>query len=166
MAGQLADFLRQHGALDKLPDWDRITVSRPAANFSQAVFQKGTNDWNQFTLLETIFNQYKDYKPNSTPFPSILFPDLARIVILRANHGTTNLTRIAVNLLNSTNGVNCSKDVPLEFGDVVEIPEREHALGEKAVGLTENQKGVIFGYLKGNVQLVMHDLTVELVMNP
>ncbi|MEI9865106.1 MAG: ankyrin repeat domain-containing protein [Limisphaerales bacterium] len=32
-ANQLADMLRQHGALDKLPDWDRITVSRPSDNF-------------------------------------------------------------------------------------------------------------------------------------
>ena len=33
-ASQLAELLRQHGALDVLPDWDRITVSRPSANFS------------------------------------------------------------------------------------------------------------------------------------
>ena len=83
LAGELADLLRQHGALDKLPDWDRITVSRPSANLSQTAFQRGTNDWNQFTLLETIVNLYANYGPNSYPTYSILFPDMAHIVIVR-----------------------------------------------------------------------------------
>ena len=48
-----------HGALDNLPHWDRITVSRPSANYSKTVFQKGTNDWNRFTLLETLLNFYR-----------------------------------------------------------------------------------------------------------
>lgn len=42
------------------------------------------------------------------------------------------------------NGVNCSKDMMLEFGDVVEIPEREHALSESAVGLTGDQQAIMF----------------------
>lgn len=178
LAGELIDLLRQHGALDKLPDWDRITVSRPSANFSQAVFQKGTNDWNQFTLLETIFNAYSA----QMEFPLVMklsfqdrlrlvsqgysgglpFPDLAQVTIVRHRPGTTNETQIKINLLNSTNGIDCAKDLPLEFGDVVEIPAINHALGEQTVGLTEDELQTIAGYLKGNVQLMAHGRKVEL----
>jgi len=177
LAGQLADLLRQHGALDNLPNWDRITVSRPSANFSFTIFRKGTNDWNQFTLLETILNYYESSQMFPVPrgnntwesFPAksmMLFPDLARVVIVRPSHGSTNQTRIAINLLNSTNGIDCSKDVPLAFGDVVEIPERDHSLGDQLGGLTSSQRDSIVNHLKGNVQLLVRDQKVELPLYP
>ncbi len=176
LAEKLIALLHQHGALDKLPDWDHIAVSRPSANFSHAVFQKGTNDWNQFTLLEAILNFYQSQSPFPSAAPtfqqrlaqiqsysgSLAFPDLEQIVIVRHRPGTTNETRIKINLLNSTNGIDCAKDVPLEFGDVVEIPERNHALGDRPVGLAYDQQEIIADYLKGNVQLVTHDQKVEL----
>src|SRR2546427_9422153 len=31
---------------------------------------------------------------------------------------------VTINLLNTTNALDCAKDVRLEFGDVVEVPER------------------------------------------
>ena len=68
-AGELAGLLRQHGALDKLPDWNTITVSRPANNFSKKIFGKGTNDWNQFTLLEMLVEFYGP--PPMPPMPPI-----------------------------------------------------------------------------------------------
>jgi ankyrin repeat protein len=172
----VADVLRQHGALDKLPDWDRITVSRPSANFSQAVFQKGTNDWNQFTLLEAIFNFYESQSPSFFSLPieqrlldrdysgSLSFPDLAQIVVVRHHPGTTNETRIKMNLLNSTNRIDFAQDMPLEFGDVVEIPERNHRLGNRPVGLTASEILSIAIYLKGSVLLVTRDQKVELTI--
>jgi len=39
--------------------------------------------------------------------------------------------RIEVSLVDETNGIDCAKDVLLEFGDVVEIPERGHTLAEQ-----------------------------------
>jgi hypothetical protein len=179
--------LRQHGALDKLPDWNAITVSRPAANFSQTVFQQGTNDWNQFTLLETIFNFYSAPSVSSgsissgSTFQSRLqqiigragggngklpFPDLAHVTIVRPSHDSTNEARIEVNLLNGTNGIDGGKDVPLQFGDVVEIPERDHALGDSPVGLTGSQQETIANCLRGKVQLVAHGQKVELPIYP
>jgi ankyrin repeat protein len=171
----IADLLRQHGALDKLPDWNAITVSRPSANFSEVVFQKGTNDWNQFTLLETIFNFYSPLGFSARTFAERLkalqnanskmklsFPDFAHVVIVRPSHDSTNETRIEVNLLNGTNGIDVSKDVPLEFGDVVEISELDHALGARPVGLTDGQRETLFSLFKGNVRLAVHGQTIEI----
>jgi Ankyrin repeats (many copies) len=151
----LIDLFHQHGALDKLPDWDRIAVSRPSANFSQTVFQKGTNDWNQFTLLETIcgFDQ-GDNRPNNP----LAFADLSHVVVVRPSTDGATSRRIAVNLLNATNGVDCAKDIPLEFGDVVEIPEREHTLAEPAIYLPKDQFVTIFNYLRskaGEAKLIV-----------
>ncbi len=176
-AGELADLLRQHGALDNLPHWDRIMVSRPSANFSQPVFQKGTNDWNRFTLLETILNYYESTQTYSVsqgngtwvgyPANSMMpFPDLTHITVMRPNHNSTNAMRKTVNLLDSTNGIDCSKDLPLEFGDMVEIPEREHALGDASVGMTDSQRGAIAKCLEGSAQLVVRDQKVQLSLYP
>ena len=170
--GEIADLLRRHGALDDLPQWDRITVSRPSVNYSDTVFRKGTNDWNRFTLLETLLNFYQQ---QSSPFsrpgrfnsPAVLqFPDLNRLTIIRHQQNTTNETRLKVDLLNSTNGIDCSKDVPLEFGDVVEVLEREHTLGDPPIGLTDNQRDAILNGLKGSVRLVVHGAKVELPVYP
>jgi len=69
-------------------------------------------------------------------------------------------------LLNGTNGIDCAKDVPLEFGDVVEIPERDHSLAESAVGLTISQWDSKANCLKGTVQLAVRDQKVELPITP
>ncbi len=174
---KLADLLSQHGALYVFPNWDRIDIRRPSANFSEPVYYQGTNGWNRFTLLEALLNFYGSSRTHSvsqgngmqlqSSGDSVLpFPDLSRVVILRPSQGSTNQTRIVVNLPNQTNGIDCSKDVPLEFGDVVEIPEREHALGDKPVGLTESQRATLFGFLKGWVRLVVRGQTVEILVYP
>lgn len=159
-AKALIVLLHRHGALDNPPDWDAITVIRPSANFSQCIFRKGTNDWNHFTLLETILNFYgtSSYQMG----PSLSFPELTRVVIVRPSHGSPYETRMTVNLLNSTNGIDLTKDRPLEFGDVVEIPERDHALSENPIGLTDYQTATLAEYVKGGVKLVAHGQQVEL----
>ena len=182
----IADLMRQHGALENPPHWDRIEVNRLSGQSPAAVFRKNDNEWNRFTLLETIANYYvagynhsrrippfqpggyqppvdvlTPYQPNGMPFP-----DLTRVVIVRPSQGSTNQTRMTVNLLNSTNGIDCSKDVPLEFGDMVEIAVRDHSLGDAPVKLTDSQCDTILNYLKGKVQLVVRDQKAELPLDP
>jgi hypothetical protein len=41
----------------------------------------------------------------------------------------------------------------LKFGDVVEIPELDHALGDTPIGLTDHQRDGIFDCLNGNIEL-------------
>jgi ankyrin repeat protein len=176
LAGQLADLLRQHGALDKLPDWNHIIVSRPAAGFSAKVFEKGTNDWNRFTLLEALVEFYKPPQLQlsfearlaliesgaSAPQDALPFPDLAHVTIVRPQSGSTNEARLQVNLLNSTNGIDCSRDVALEFGDVVEIPEYNHPLDSQHIGLTDAQYATMKNDLIGQAELLTQGQKVEL----
>jgi ankyrin repeat protein len=179
---EIIALLHQYGALDKLPDWNSITVARSSSKFSSVVFKKDTNDWNQFTLLESILNSYEvpllardngNYpgKPPQSPPGTLVgyyptstmpFPDLAHVTVVRPSHDSTNEMRLTVNLLDGTNGIDCSKDMPLQFGDVVEIPEREHALSDPPVGLTDDQRDTVANHLKGRVQLMAHNQKIEL----
>ncbi len=182
---EIADLLRQHGALDNPPRWNVIEVNRLSGHDAKDVYSKSTNDWNHFTLLETILNYYvfgepvlmhtelQNGFPRNVYGPSpqyqertMPFPDLSRILILRPGHDSTNEARINVNLFDNTNGIDCSKDVPLEFGDMVEIPEREHSLGDTPVTLTENQVDTIVNRLAGHAQLAVHGQKAELSLDP
>jgi hypothetical protein len=83
------------------------------------------------------------------------FPDLRRIVVVRPQTNSSKPPeRITVDLLNATNGVDCTKDIRLQFGDVVEIPERLHTLQESPVGLTPDELNQMFACRKGVATLV------------
>jgi len=57
------------------------------------------------------------------------FPDFGRVIIRRPSQKIGGKEQeIKVSLLNSSNVVDCAQDVPVEFGDVIEIPESVHAL--------------------------------------
>lgn len=173
----VTELLQAKGGLADLPKMNQIEVIRPGS-FRKVVFYKGTNDWNRFTLLDAIFNNYgygasfggaslrsAGVAPSfaerlamvqNVSSASPPFPDLGRVVIVRQRLANPNqpAERIAVNLLDKTNQVDCSKDVMLEFGDVIEIPERLHTLQETAVGLTSDQMARIRDCRKGEVVLV------------
>ncbi len=180
-AATLADLLRQHGALDNLPRFDFIQVTRPSANYARTVFWKGTNDWNHFTLLDAICAAYPGDLPSATQgsqgtfsdrlrrsvVPDLPFPNLHRLVLLRPNATAGKPSeRTAVDLLSPTGAVDCSKDIPLQFGDVVEINEREHTLEEQPIGLTQEQVQQLVACRKGTVSLVVRDKTTALTVWP
>ncbi len=179
LAAEIAALLRQHGAVDDLPNLDRIEVRRPEARFAKTVFVKGTNDWNQFTLLEAILNAYsgaqaipspgQPYAPLPPPGiqPQLPFPNLHRVVVVRPSRtpGQPPERRV-VDLLSPTGEVECAKDVVLEFGDVVEIPEREHTLQESAVELTANEARQMQACRGGKVGLSARGKRTELKVLP
>jgi cytohesin len=182
LAGQLADLLRQHGALDVLPDWDRITVSRPAANFSAEIFRKGTNDWNQFTLFDLLGVQYElftaspsganrvqamPYGANGMVEPnSLSFPDFSRILIHRPTASGTNWQDLKINLDRALDSGDCAADVPLQFGDVVQIPEADHVINLPWRGLSTNELFTLNNCLTRHLQLTVNGQTTNVTVAP
>ncbi len=169
----MAALLRQHGALDDLPKLDRIEVRRPETGFSKTILLKGTNDWNRFTLLDALAGQYFSTMTsvsNRIVYGSGVeppFPDLHRVVVIRPNVKAGQAAkRITVDLLLPTGAVDCTKDMPLEFGDVVEIPEREHTLQESPVGLTKEEVQQIVGCREGTASLLVRGKRTELRFGP
>lgn len=163
-------LLRQHGAVDELPNFDVIRVTREGISAPIVAFVRPSNDWNHYTLLETMLPAYSGHSwvGNSlVDRASVLkFPDLRRIIIHRPNRASLGKRKeITVDLLNDTNGIDCGKDVPVEFGDVVEIPIRDYSLGEAEVGLTQSQWTDLKDCLKKTVRLVVRDESRELTLN-
>ena len=151
---EMAELLRQHGALDDLPNLDRIEVRRPSANFSAVAFQMGTNGWNEFSLLETIALHYglisternAIWEVNVSTLPSKLwraagcqFPDLDRVVIRRAASAGPQRTELAGNVAQLLDSGDCARDLKLKPGDIIEIPEADHPVNEKWAGLGGQQ---------------------------
>jgi hypothetical protein len=180
LAERLIALLRQHGALDILPDWDRITVSRPSAHYSAAMFYKGTNDWNQFTLFDLLGVQYDlltaspsgarrvrnvpySYSANNN---LLSFPDLTRIVIHRPSATGTNWNELKINLARALNSGDCSGDVPLRYGDVVEIPEADHVLNESWTGLSTNELFTLKNCLTRHLQITVNGQTTNIIVMP
>ncbi len=182
MAGQLADLLRQHGALDVLPDWDRITVSRPSANYSVVMFYKATNDWNQFTLFDLLGVQYRLLSASSGGVGrgqpdihggeggpvqnSLTFPDFSRITIRRPAAVGTNWNELKINLAHALDFGDCAADVPLHFGDVVEIPEADHVINEPWMGLSTNELFTLKNCLTRHLQITVNGQTTNFVVAP
>ena len=159
---RFAALLRKNGALDDLSKMDRIYVRRPDSDLSAAVFLRASNDWNHFTLLETIYNFYQgDSLPTAgggraaqmRPQELLPFPDLSRIVVVHGGPGAGE-TRKEINLFNGPNRIDCARNVPLEFGDVVEIPERVHPLDETVTGLSNVEREALRECIgEGRIQL-------------
>jgi cytohesin len=179
-ASEIADLLRQHGALDNLPHWDRITVSRPSANYSETVFRKGTNDWNQISLFDVLGVQYElisnsqsePQRGNSVPYSyyagnnSLSFPDLANIIIRRATADGKGWENRTIDLTSALNSGNCAADFQLRWGDVVEIPEKDHVLNERWPGLSTNELFTLKNCLTRHLQISVKGQITNIVITP
>jgi hypothetical protein len=172
--------------LDELPNFSVIRVTRQGIQNPTVVFVQNSNSWNQVTLLETIFRYYYNVAfqypsqpgfavsagsvvgvqqtENNWTFP---FPDLGNIIVHRPGNTPAGKGReITVNFLNAPNGVDCAKDMPLEFGDVVEIPSREHALSDPEIKLSFEQVRAIQDCLRQHVRLMVRGQSRELELFP
>ena len=123
---------------------------------------QGSNDWNRFTLLEALYGNYISSPPATPPFPN-----LHSIVIVRQDTKTGQpAKRIPVDLVLPTGAVKCDSDIPLQFGDIVEIPEREHTLEEAGFGLTREELRQIAQCREGTVELVVRGKRTPMKVRP
>jgi ankyrin repeat protein len=141
--------LKKHGAIEDLPRMDRIEVRRGANGYHDDAFVKGTNDWNQFTLLEVIAEQYRllgsDYEGGGRQLwqvqgafsgLSIPYPDFSRIRIRRPASSPLRWQEQTADLSTILKAGECSNDLAVAWGDVVEIPEADHPVNQSWSGLS------------------------------
>jgi ankyrin repeat protein len=162
---KIDQLLRQRGAVEDLPDFSSIRITRAGYPQSWGVFQADTNRLNHFTVMETIQNFYGDQARNFANTP-LRFPDFSRVKILKPVPGKPGERKgITLNLLTSSDQFDCTKDVTLDFGDVLEIPEREHPLSELPVGLTQAQKDELSVCLTRHVTFRVKGQPTEITLN-
>jgi ankyrin repeat protein/N-acetylneuraminic acid mutarotase len=176
----MVDLLRRHGAVDDLPKLDRITVRRRSTGDSATAFTKGAHDWGQFTLLDLIGVQcgFLAASPNdgggasfqgsafASTYPRWSFPDLAH---LRIRHPAADLKgwkEQVVDLRPVLESGDCSKDVRLEWGDVVEIPEADHPLNEKWPGFSTTELANLKKCLTRQVEIVINGQATNITLAP
>jgi hypothetical protein len=155
-----ASLLRSSGADEFLRRRFEITASRAAvAQYSAQrlqVFSRGTNVLNNYSLFELLASVYLD---GGDKFK---FPDFSNIRIRRLEGQKEVLVNVdAEEWLNSTN---CAKDIPLQWGDDVEIPMRAHLLGENWNALPFQQAGALNHCMQRTVRVSVAgtNLTVRL----
>ena len=178
----MSELLRHYGATDDLPRMDCISVRRPSANYFGQVFTKGTNDWNQFTLLDLIgvqcdflaFSPYGGgndvggYSQSSffNKYHSLPFPDLARLRIRRPAADLKGWQEQTVDLRPLLESGDCSKDVPLEWGNVVDIPEADHMLNAAWPGFSKTQLANLKKCLTRQVEIVINGQATKITLAP
>jgi hypothetical protein len=186
-----AALLRQHGAVEDLPLMDRIEIRRPTANYSSVVFSKGTNDYNRFSLLELLATHYGFISDQLSPIPpswrssmeianhgtkfnpasctaagSLAFPNFEKVILRRPTSDGRGWTTNSLNVSQIFKSGDCSKDVRLEWGDVVEIPEADHPINATWQGLPTEGLVMITNCLKRQIQLTIKGQTTNLVLAP
>jgi ankyrin repeat protein len=174
-------LLKQHGSVDEIPDLPAnlnvIRVWRKGMRNGRELWKKGSSDQNHFTVLEAIWSHYPRSAygfaapgPNPAGFrpspddASFDFPDLSRITIRRMADGK-NYRKFTVDLLKDGK-IDCSEDMDLVFGDVIEIPEKEHALGARQEGLDETLRSKMKECVTQHAQLVVKGNGIEMTLEP
>jgi ankyrin repeat protein len=180
----VAELLRQHGARDVVlelePATNVIRVWRQGQASGRVVFTRDSRGLNRFTLMDALFDFYSSRtEPWATAGPGVPatrlpstwrprqgdssfdFPDLANLRIKRlGDAGTASL--ITVNLAS----LDAEKDLDLEFGDIVEIPEREHALSDEAQGMNDGQRAQLATCLARKVEVVVKSVAYPVDLPP
>lgn len=190
---KLTALLREHGATEDLPRMDRIEVRRPSANYTQTVFIRGTNDYNRFTLFELLAVHYRFVSTASSsgsmpqrayaPLPPssfspriygvggrmegpLKFPALENVVIRRPTADGKSWREMRVDVAKLLQSPDCSSDVPLQWGDVVEIPEADHPINAAWQGLPEAQFVKLQKCLQREVQITVKEQKTKIPLAP
>jgi ankyrin repeat protein len=176
---EISSTLKAHGALLDLPHLDRIEVKRPSSGYSATVLYKGTNDWNQFTVLEALAMRYEfladDPSREGTPRETRLawanrqrlaFPDLGAVQIRRPEADLKTWHEQKVDLRPLFASGDCSKDVPLSWGEVVEVPEADHPLNDRWQGFSEAELLNLKKCLSRKVQVIIKGRATQLNLAP
>jgi len=175
---KLAGLLRKHGALKDLPRPDVIQVSRPTLNFSEVAVTKSTNDWNQFTVLEILamesglLTKLPQGESQERLDQSVwsgspaAYPDLEKVKIKRPSSDFKGWQEQTVDLSPVVGSGDCSKNMPVEWGDVVEVPEADHPLNEPWPGFTTNQWVNFQKCLSRTVEVVLKGRATKVRLAP
>jgi hypothetical protein len=177
------------------PDPNVIRVWRQGLAKGDVVFTKDSASVNRFTVMDVVVSFYSAKQqewtgPQGAPSSSyttwwhraangsamkgyLPFPDFGGLKIRRPTAAGTNL-QISVDLLLggaremqvASATLDCSRDVALQFGDVLEIPERDHPLSDPPMGLTDNEHYQIFKCLQRSAKLIFKGATNALEIFP
>ena len=145
---KIIDLLVNAGGLANLPKRDRIEARRGTSSI--ITFYEDTHHYNRYSLLEFDLsgtsqmlsqNSHNEWGSSSDLKWKLLgglrFPDFKHVTVYRRADNSAKQTAIKIDVDEILNSGDCSKDVWLDWGDVIEIPETDHPVDEKWPGLPD-----------------------------
>jgi ankyrin repeat protein len=158
---EIVKLLKQAGAQEDFHLRSSITVSRKERGLSQSWFFKGTNSINRYSLLELIADFYRGAGVQDQ---TAYFPDFAKVTIKRLPAKGSAQHEIGVDLEAAFTSGDCSKDVWLEWGDIVEIPEQDHKISEGWYGLGRHACEMMRKCLEKKVKIIVKGETTTVTL--
>ena len=152
--GADTNFLRRGG----------IAISRSATTLPAWWIKEAGVPDNRFTLFELLASYYDKQAAAKTGEP-LPFPDLSRITISRLATNSA-VEEITINVDALLREGDCKKDVWLNWGDVVNIPEKEHPAHERWVGFYDVIAEALTNCVQRQVHVVIKGQTNELTLRP
>jgi ankyrin repeat protein len=148
-APQIVDLLLAHGANPFAQRLLSIAMG-DSTNSLGVLCTRGTNDWNRYTLFESLAGHIGAY-----PWADWTNASIERV----AGRGLTNLP---VNLGVLFASGNCSNDLWLEWGDQLLLPELDHPLNAPAPVIPTNAQAVFDKCLPRTVHIVVKGETNDI----
>lgn len=165
-ADAITDVLRAHGAITEL-ERGTIRYVRTGMQAPTVAFRRGVPLQDNLTLFDLIALiyapatwqfQYPAYEP-----PGLKFPDFSNIKITRLQPDGRN-NDIKVNLKSIFDARDCAKNVPLQWGDVVEIPELDHNVKETWRGLHPFARETLKKCLERHIEILVKGQTTKVTL--
>ena len=119
-------------------------------------FHRETDTLNHYTLLELIAEAYQ-----SRGNGAVAFPDLAHVTIARLKPGGAK-EEINVNLEEILKSADCSKDLSLEWGDIVQIGQLDHLVNEGWAGFSDEVRQNLANCLERKVEIIVKGQTTKI----
>ena len=127
---QISELLYEHGADPFLHRKDILTLSRDADTYRQSLIRRDEAGWSEISLFE--FLNVVDFRNSS----DLKFPDFNRLTVYRVDREARKEVAISVDVEDALMKGDCSADIPLQWGDRIEIPEAVHPQSAKWEGLS------------------------------
>ena len=150
-AGANEDYLR-HGGI--------FVTQQGAGSIGCKVFFESTNAPNEYTLFDLIATVYSD----GGKYGAIPFPDFAHVMINRLKADGAK-EEIPVNLDSIFQSGDCAKNLRLEWGDVILIPQLDHQ-NNVSGGLTQLERNTLGKCLLRKVTFIVNGQRAQFALVP
>ena len=174
---KISALLSDAGGMANLPKRNRIEVRR--ASSSGVIITKGSHDWNRYSLLEIIAGEYGLLTQKTSGEwdrynaqrglqwqHDLPFPDFKNVMVYRRVDASAKQKTISVNLEKILNSGDCSQDVWLEWGDVIEIPESDHPVDQRWPGLMNQTVTALTNCTARQVTIIVKGVSTTLKLQP
>src|SRR4030095_14782774 len=126
-ADAIDDLMPKAGASEDLQRLGSIGITRSGRDVNPRLFFRGTNAHNRYRLFEAIASFYQS-QDSSQRLP---FPDFTRGRIKQNEPQENKMKDLNVDVETILKSGECSHDIWLEWGDLVDVPEQDHPINEQ-----------------------------------